>query len=170
MLHDIGDYDFAAEDLVTSLACHRTHSHASSEFREVSNIQAVADKELGRGRIRIEPWVFWYNSSFMRGADSAPKLVSRDDAETLFHEFGHALHGLFSNVQYPSLADTQVYRDYGEFPSQLNEHRLSTPEVLQRFALYYQNGDPIPEELVGRIEIASTLNKVFHLSDPTHVG
>ena len=68
--------------------------------------------------------------------------------ETLFHEFGHALHGLSSNVTYPSLSGTAVARDYVEFPSQLLEHWLSTPEVLNRFALHYQTGKPIPKELV----------------------
>jgi len=101
------------------------------------------------------------NSNFMKGAANEPTLVSWDDAETLFHEFGHALHGLLSNVQYPSLAGTQVFRDYVEFPSQINEHWLATPEVLQRFALHYQTGEPIPASLVQRIENASTFNQGF---------
>ncbi|HEY0036845.1 MAG TPA: M3 family metallopeptidase, partial [Longimicrobium sp.] len=90
-----------------------------------------------------------------------PVLVSWDDATTLFHEFGHALHGLSSNVRYPSLSGTSVARDYVEFPSQLLEHWLSTPQVLQRFALHYQTGAPIPQELVDRIKRASTFNQGF---------
>jgi peptidyl-dipeptidase Dcp len=88
-------------------------------------------------------------------------LISWDDAETLFHEFGHALHGLSSSVSYPSLAGTAVFRDYVEFPSQLLENWLSTPEVLQKFAVHYQTGKPIPKELVARIERASTFNEGF---------
>ena len=101
------------------------------------------------------------NSNFVKGKAGAPVLVSWDDASTLFHEFGHALHGLSSNVSYPSLAGTAVARDYVEFPSQLLEHWLSTPEVLQRFALHHETGEPLPRELAERIERASTFNEGF---------
>jgi peptidyl-dipeptidase Dcp len=99
------------------------------------------------------------NSNFVKGKPGEPVLLSWDDASTLFHEFGHALHGLSSNVTYPSLAGTGVVRDYVEFPSQLLEHWLSTPEVLQRFAVHHQTGKPIPQALVDRIERASTFNE-----------
>jgi peptidyl-dipeptidase Dcp len=101
------------------------------------------------------------NANFVKGREGEPVLISWDDAETLFHEFGHALHGLSSNVKYPSLSGTRVFRDYVEFPSQLLEHWLSTPEVLQRFAVHYQTGEPIPQELVSRIERASKFNEGF---------
>ena len=101
------------------------------------------------------------NSNFVEGKPGEPILISWDDAETLFHEFGHALHGLSSNVSYPSLAGTAVARDYVEFPSQLLEHWLSTPEVLNRFALHYQTGKPMPQELVERIERAANFNQGF---------
>ena len=101
------------------------------------------------------------NSNFVKGQPGEPVLISWDDATTLFHEFGHALHGLSSNVTYPSLSGTAVVRDYVEFPSQLLEHWLSTPEVLQRFAVHYQTGKPIPQALVDRIERAATFNEGF---------
>jgi peptidyl-dipeptidase Dcp len=101
------------------------------------------------------------NSNFLKGNPGEPVLISWDDAETLFHEFGHALHGLASNVNYPTLAGTAVARDYVEFPSQLLEHWLSTPEVLQRFAVHYRTGEPIPQDLVEKIERASTFNQGF---------
>ncbi|MFN5319433.1 MAG: M3 family metallopeptidase, partial [Bacteroidia bacterium] len=101
------------------------------------------------------------NSNFVKGKPGEAVLISWDDATTLFHEFGHALHGLCSNVTYPGLSGTSVVRDYVEFPSQLLEHWLATPEVLQRFALHYQTGKPIPEDLVKRIEKASTFNEGF---------
>lgn len=101
------------------------------------------------------------NSNFIKGKPGEPILVSWDDAETLFHEFGHALHGLSSKVTYPSLAGTAVARDYVEFPSQLLEHWLSTPQVLQRFALHYETGKPIPQNLVDKIEKAATFNQGF---------
>ncbi|MDY0001871.1 MAG: M3 family metallopeptidase [Polyangia bacterium] len=101
------------------------------------------------------------NCNFLRGKPGEAVLVSWDDARTLFHEFGHALHGLLSNVTYSSLAGTAVFRDYVELPSQLNEHWLPTPEVLSRFALHYQTGKPIPKALVQKIERAATFNQGF---------
>lgn len=105
------------------------------------------------------------NSNFVKGKPGEPVLISWDDASTLFHEFGHALHGLSSNVTYPSLAGTAVVRDYVEFPSQLLEHWLSTPEVLNKFALHYKTGQPIPQSLVNRIEKASTFNEGFETTE-----
>jgi peptidyl-dipeptidase Dcp len=101
------------------------------------------------------------NSNFIKGKEGEPVLISWDDATTLFHEFGHALHGLASNVVYPTLSGTNVVRDYVEFPSQLLEHWLSTPEVLSQFAIHYKTGQPIPKSLVERIEKASKFNKGF---------
>jgi peptidyl-dipeptidase Dcp len=101
------------------------------------------------------------NTNFVKGKPGEPVLISWDDATTLFHEFGHALHGLLSNVSYPSLSGTAVFRDYVEFPSQVLEHWLETPEVLNQFALNYKTGEPIPKELVEKIERASTFNQGF---------
>jgi peptidyl-dipeptidase Dcp len=105
------------------------------------------------------------NSNFVKGAPGEPVLISWDDASTLFHEFGHAIHGLAANVSYPSLSGTAVPRDYVEFPSQLLEHWLSTPEVLQKFALHYQTGKPIPQSLVDRIKRADTFNQGFETTE-----
>ena len=101
------------------------------------------------------------NSNFVKGNPGESVLISWDDATTLFHEFGHALHGLSSNVVYPSVSGTAVARDYVEFPSQLLEHWLSTPEVLQKFALHYETGKPIPQNLVDKIKKAATFNQGF---------
>jgi peptidyl-dipeptidase Dcp len=101
------------------------------------------------------------NSNFVKGKPGEPVLISWDDATTLFHEFGHALHGLLSNVTYPSLSGTAVPRDYVEFPSQLFEHWLQTPELLERFALHYKTGKPLPAQLVERVERAATFNEGF---------
>jgi peptidyl-dipeptidase Dcp len=101
------------------------------------------------------------NANFVKGKPGEPLLISWDDASTMFHEFGHALHGLNSNVTYPSLSGTAVARDYVEFPSQLMEHWLSTPEVLNRFAVHYQTGKPIPQTLVDRIKKSATFNQGF---------
>ena len=101
------------------------------------------------------------NSNFVKGAAGQPILISWTDAITLFHEFGHALHGLSSNVSYPSLSGTLVSRDYVEFPSQLLEHWLATPEVLNKYAVHYQTGKPMPAELVANIRRAGTFNQGF---------
>src|SRR5690606_38524626 len=101
------------------------------------------------------------NSNYIKGKAGEPTLISWDDAKTVFHEFGHALHGLMSNVTYPSLSGTAVFRDYVEFPSQLLERWLSTPEVLQQYALHYKTGKPIPEALVKKIENTATFNQGF---------
>jgi len=101
------------------------------------------------------------NSNFVKGQPGEPVLVSWTDAQTLFHEFGHALHGLSSNVTYQTLSGTAVARDYVEFPSQLLEHWLPTPEVLNKFALHHKTGEAIPRALVAKIEKAATFNQGF---------
>ncbi|WP_291145264.1 M3 family metallopeptidase [Flavobacterium sp. UBA7680] len=101
------------------------------------------------------------NCNFIKGNSDDPVLISWDDATTLFHEFGHALHGLCSNVTYPSLSGTSVARDYVEFPSQLLEHWLATPEVLNKFAVHYKTNLPLSESLVERIEKAANFNEGF---------
>lgn len=101
------------------------------------------------------------NCNFVKGEPGTPVLISWDDADTLFHEFGHALHGLLSKVRYPSQAGTNVARDYVEFPSQINEHWLPTPEVLNQFALHFETGEPLPAELLKKIETAATFNEGF---------
>ncbi len=107
------------------------------------------------------PTIVSNNANFVKGEPGAPVLVSWDDAITLFHEFGHALHGLSSNVTYPSLAGTAVARDYVEFPSQLLESWLHTPEVLNKFALHYKTGKPLPPELAKKLEKSATFNQGF---------
>lgn len=105
------------------------------------------------------------NCNYMKGKPGEPVLISWDDANTLFHEFGHALHGLQSNVTYPSLAGTSVKRDFVEFPSQVNERWLLTREVLSKYALHYKTGEPIPEALVAKIEKAKTFNQGFSTTE-----
>jgi len=107
------------------------------------------------------PTIVSNNTNFVKGKPGEPILISWDDATGLFHEFGHALHGLNSSVEYPSLSGTSVPNDYAEFPSQLMENFLSTPEVLNRYALHYQTGKPIPKELVERLDRAAKFNQGF---------
>lgn len=105
------------------------------------------------------------NCNFLKGADGEPVLLSWDEARTLLHEFGHGLHGLCSEVTYPSLSGTRVARDYVELPSQLLERWLATPEFLGKYARHFETGKRIPEELVQRIEKASTFNQGFQTTE-----
>ncbi|MDU0956347.1 MAG: M3 family metallopeptidase, partial [Bradyrhizobium sp.] len=99
--------------------------------------------------------------NFAKGADGQPSLLSPDEARTLFHEFGHGLHGILSNVTYPSLSGTAVFTDFVELPSQLYEHWQERPEVLQTFARHYQTGEPLPQDLLDRFLAARRFNQGF---------
>ena len=99
--------------------------------------------------------------NFAKPAEGKPALLSLDEARTLFHEFGHALHGLLSDVRYGSLAGTAVARDFVELPSQLYEHWFMTREVMREYCLHAETGEPIPEALIEKIETAQTFNQGF---------
>lgn len=101
------------------------------------------------------------NMNLNQPAEGEPTLMSHSDAVTLFHEFGHALHGLLSNVTYPTLAGTSVSRDWVEFPAQLYEHFINQPEMLKKYARHYKTGEPMPADLIQRIKNASTFNQGF---------
>jgi peptidyl-dipeptidase Dcp len=99
--------------------------------------------------------------NFSKAADGEPSLLSFDDARTLFHEFGHGLHGLLSDVTYPLLSGTSVSTDFVELPSQLFERWLEQPEVLRRFAVHYKTGKPMPDELIERLLKSAKFNQGF---------
>jgi peptidyl-dipeptidase Dcp len=115
-------------------------------------------KNGARGEIPII-----YNvCNFAKPAEGKPALLSIDDARTLFHEFGHGLHGMLSDVTYPSVAGTGVSRDFVELPSQLYEHWLTVPDILKEYALHYETGAPMPEELLDKVLAARTFNAGFN--------
>ena len=99
--------------------------------------------------------------NFSKGAEGQPSLLSPDDARTLFHEFGHGLHGMLSDVTYPSLSGTSVFTDFVELPSQLYEHWQEQPQVLRQFARHYQTGEPLPDDLLKRFIAARKFNQGF---------
>jgi peptidyl-dipeptidase Dcp len=105
--------------------------------------------------------------NFSKPAAGEPALLSFDDARTLFHEFGHGLHGLMSNVTYPLLAGTSVASDFVELPSQLYEHWLEVPEILQKYALHAQTGKPMPKALLDRLLATRTFNQGFAIVEYT---
>ncbi|MGA1833107.1 M3 family metallopeptidase [Rhizobium wenxiniae] len=99
--------------------------------------------------------------NFAKPAEGKPALLSLDDARTLFHEFGHALHGMLSDVTYPSVSGTGVSRDFVELPSQLYEHWLTVPEILEKYAVHYETGKPMPKQLLDKVLAARTFNAGF---------
>lgn len=99
--------------------------------------------------------------NFSKGAEGGPSLLGLDDARTLFHEFGHALHGMLSNVTYPLIAGTNVARDFVELPSQLFEHWLLEPKILRTFARHVETGEPLPDETLERIARSRHFNQGF---------
>ncbi len=100
-------------------------------------------------------------ANFTKPAPGQPALISWDDVTTMFHEFGHALHGLFASQTYPTLQGTNVARDFVEFPSQFNEHWALDPKVLPHYAVHYQTGQTIPQALVEKIKRSRTFNQGF---------
>lgn len=107
-----------------------------------------------------------YNvSNFTKPAAGQPALLSYDDVITMFHEFGHALHGMFADQQYPSLSGTNTARDFVEFPSQFNEHWVSDPQVFAHFAKHYQTGEAMPQVLVDKINKADKFNKGYAMTE-----
>jgi peptidyl-dipeptidase Dcp len=107
-----------------------------------------------------------YNvANFTKPADGQPALLSFDDVITMFHEFGHALHGMFADSQYPSLSGTSTARDFVEFPSQFNEHWATDPKVFANFAKNYKTGEPMPAVLVDKIKKAGNFNKGYDMTE-----
>lgn len=99
--------------------------------------------------------------NFSKPIEGQPALLSLDDARTLFHEFGHALHGLLSDVTWPAVAGTSVSRDFVELPSQLYEHWLTVPEILTKYAVHYESGEAMPKELLDKVLAAQKFNAGF---------
>ena len=99
--------------------------------------------------------------NYQKPAAGKPSLISYDDVETMFHEFGHSLHGMFASQEYPTVSGTNVPRDFVEFPSQINEHFALEPEILKNYALHYETKKPIPQELVDKIKKASNFNQGY---------
>jgi peptidyl-dipeptidase Dcp len=107
-----------------------------------------------------------YNvANFAKPSDGKPALLTWDDVTTMFHEFGHALHGFFADQEYPSLSGTAVARDFVEFPSQFNEHWASYPKVLKHYAIHYKTGKPMPQSLMDKVKKASKFNQGYALTE-----
>lgn len=120
---------------------------------------------VGQSKLLGTKPVIYNVCNFTEPAPGQPALISFDDVTTMFHEFGHGLHGLFASQQYPSLSGTNVARDFVEFPSQFNEHWALDPKVLQHYAVHYKTGQPMPQTLTDKIKNAGTFNKGYSLTE-----
>jgi peptidyl-dipeptidase Dcp len=120
---------------------------------------------VGQSKLLDRLPVIYNVANLSKPAPGEPALITFEDVTTMFHEFGHALHGMFSDVEYPSLAGTSVSRDFVEFPSQFNEHWASYPAVFNHFAKNYKTGAPMPPELAAKIRKAATFNEGYSLTE-----
>jgi peptidyl-dipeptidase Dcp len=120
---------------------------------------------VGQSKLMGTLPVIYNVGNFQKPAPGQPALISFDDVTTMFHEFGHGLHGIFADTQYPSLSGPNVPRDFVEFPSQFNEHWASYPQVFKHFAVHYKTGAPMPEELVAKIKKAATFDQGYKVTE-----
>ncbi|MBC7587422.1 MAG: M3 family metallopeptidase, partial [Chitinophagaceae bacterium] len=133
--------------------------------RDNKNGGAWMSNLVGQSTLLGTKPVIYNVCNFNKPSKGKAALISFDDVTTMFHEFGHALHGLFASQQYPLLSGTNVARDYVEFPSQFNEHWALDPKVLQHYAIHYQTKKPIPKSLVDKIKKAGSFNKGYTLTE-----
>ncbi len=159
---DVDTYEVVDRDSGEHVGLFYFDPYARAGKRSGAWMNAYRAQERMNGEVRP---IVSNNSNFIKAGPGEPVLVSFDDATTLFHEFGHALHGLNSDVTYRSLSGTAVPRDFVEFPSQVHENWLLTPEILSNYALHYETGEPIPEELVAKIRNAGTFRQGFDTTE-----
>jgi peptidyl-dipeptidase Dcp len=133
--------------------------------RDNKNGGAWMDVFVGQSKLLETKPVIYNVANFEKPAPGQPALLTADDVTTVFHEFGHALHGFFANQEYPSLSGTDVARDFVEFPSQFNEHWAFDPKVLAHYAFNYKTGKPMPQALVDKILAARDFNAGYSMTE-----
>ncbi|MGO8935450.1 MAG: M3 family metallopeptidase [Terracidiphilus sp.] len=133
--------------------------------RDNKNGGAWEDSLVGQSKLLKTLPVVYNVANFEKPAAGQPALLSFDDVTTMFHEFGHALHAMFANTEYPSLSGTAVPRDFVEFPSQFNEHWASEPAVFAHYARHYKTGEPMPADLAAKIVKAKTFNQGYEFTE-----
>jgi peptidyl-dipeptidase Dcp len=133
--------------------------------RDNKNGGAWMSEFVGQSKLLGTLPVIYNVANLPKPAPGEPALISFRDVTTMFHEFGHALHGMFSDVEYPTLAGTSVSRDFVEFPSQFNEHWASAPAVFSHYAKHYQTGAPMPADLAAKIKKAEIFNQGYSLTE-----
>ena len=133
--------------------------------RENKNGGAWMDNLVVQSKLLGTKPVIYNVCNFTKPADGQPALISFSDVTTMFHEFGHGLHGIFASQQFPVLSGSATARDFVEFPSQFNEHWASEPEVFKHYAVHYKSGEPMPQALVEKIKKAATFNQGYMLTE-----
>lgn len=133
--------------------------------RDNKNGGAWMDVFVGQSKLLGTLPVVYNVANFPKPAAGQPALITFTDVTTMFHEFGHALHGMFADTQYPSLSGTSVARDFVEFPSQFNEHWATYPAVFDHYAKHYKTGEPMPAELAAKIKQSKTFNQGYLLAE-----
>ncbi|HEY2433476.1 MAG TPA: peptidyl-dipeptidase Dcp [Vicinamibacterales bacterium] len=133
--------------------------------RDNKNGGAWMDNFVGQSKLLETRPVIYNVANFDKPAAGAPALLTADDVVTMFHEFGHALHGFFADQRYPTLSGTSVARDFVEFPSQFNEHWALNPEVLAHYAVHYKTGEKMPKALVEKILAARDFNAGYNMTE-----
>jgi peptidyl-dipeptidase Dcp len=133
--------------------------------RDNKNGGAWMSEFVGQSRLLGKSPVIYNVANLPKPAAGEPALISFTDVVTMFHEFGHALHGMFSDAEYPTLAGTSTARDFVEFPSQFNEHWALDPPIFAHYAKHYKTGAPMPEELAAKIKKAATFNKGYGMTE-----
>jgi peptidyl-dipeptidase Dcp len=133
--------------------------------RDNKNGGAWMDIFMGQSKLLGTLPVVYNVANFQKPAAGEPALISFSDVTTMFHEFGHGLHGMFADTEYPSLSGTSVARDFVEFPSQFNEHWASYPAIFKHYAKNYKTGEPMPDELAAKIKKAATFNQGYELTE-----
>jgi peptidyl-dipeptidase Dcp len=133
--------------------------------RDNKNGGAWMSEFVGQSRLLGNSSVVYNVANLPKPAAGEPALISFTDVITMFHEFGHALHGMFSDAEYPTLAGTSTARDFVEFPSQFNEHWATYPAIFAHYAKHYKTGEPMPPELAARIKKAETFNRGYGMTE-----
>ena len=133
--------------------------------RDNKNGGAWMDNFVQQSKLFGTKPVIYNVANFTKPAPGQPALLSTDDVITMFHEFGHGLHGIFADEQYPTLSGTQTARDFVEFPSQFNEHWAFDPKVFANYAKHYKTGEPMPQALVDKIKKAQLFNKGYDMTE-----
>ena len=133
--------------------------------RDNKNGGAWMNNLVGQSKLLGTKPVIYNVCNFTKPSSGQPALISYEDVKTMFHEFGHGLHGLFANERYPSLASPNTARDFVEFPSQFNEHWALDPKIFAHYAVHYQTGAPMPQALVDKIKKAGTFNQGYALTE-----
>jgi peptidyl-dipeptidase Dcp len=165
--HDVPVYhpDVRVFEVFNADGSHLAMFYCDYFKRDNKNGGAWMSEFVGQSHLLGTSPVVYNVANFAKPAEGEPALISFTDVITTFHEFGHALHGMFSDAKYPTLAGTATARDFVEFPSQFNEHWALYPSIFAHYAKHYKTGAPMPEELVARVKKSATFNKGYDMTE-----